>query len=67
MIKKFQKRYPKRVFAARQITGKPLTLSQKSFILTFGTEYYLTFLKQDVDYVDFTLIGIIYQECNSLR
>jgi len=46
MIKKLQKRYPKRVFAARQNTGKPLALSKKSFILTFGSEYYLTFFKR---------------------
>ena len=29
MIKKVYERYPERIAAARQITGKPLTLSEK--------------------------------------
>jgi hypothetical protein len=38
--------YPKRVFAARQIAGKPLTFSEKVLLyLPIGTDYYLTFLE----------------------
>ena len=47
MIKKVYARYPERIAAARQVVGKPLTLSEKFFTLTFGRAMLPKFTKEE--------------------
>jgi hypothetical protein len=47
MIKKVYERYPERIAAARQIVGKPLTLSEKFFTPTFGKEMLHKHMKEE--------------------
>jgi hypothetical protein len=48
MIKKVYERYPERIAAARQVVGKPLTLAEKFFTLTFGKVMLQKLTKEEI-------------------
>jgi aconitate hydratase len=50
MIKKMYKRYPKRVFVAKQITEKPLILSKKVLYTHLWDRILSNIFKKNVDY-----------------
>ena len=47
MIKEVYAKLPKRVAAARKMLGRPLTLSEKYYILTYGTHYLKVLLQEE--------------------
>ncbi len=48
MIKKVYELYPERVAKAREVVGKPLTLSEKILIPTFGKVVHRNLMKEEI-------------------
>ena len=65
MIKEVYKKYPETIEAAREITGKPLTLSEKILYTHLWNSNLNTAFKRGEDYVDFAPDRVAMQDATA--